>query len=62
MNALSLYMHAVLCVERIMIVRMTLCSLDWVSVLCVATCVNKVMYAGCVYQVHNYYYHTLFKF
>ena len=33
MNALSLYMHAVLCVECIMIVRMTLCSLDWVSAL-----------------------------
>ena len=48
MNALSLYMHAVLCVECIMIVRMTMCSLDWVSVLCVATCVNKVTYAGCV--------------
>ena len=62
MNALSLYMHAVLCVECIMIVGMTLCSLDWVSVLCVATCVNKVTYAGCVYQVHTYYYHTLFKF
>ena len=51
MNALSLYMHAVLCVECIMIVRMTLCSLDWVSVLCVATCVNKVTYAGCVYKL-----------
>ena len=51
MNALLLYMHAVLCVECIMIVRMTLCSLDWVSVLCVATCVNKVMYAGCVYKL-----------
>ena len=51
MNALSLYMHAVLCVECIMIVRMTLCSLDWVSVLCVATCVNKVKYAGCVYKL-----------
>ena len=52
MNALSLYMHAVLCVECIfMIVRMTLCSLDWVSVLCVATCVNKVMYASCVYNL-----------
>ena len=68
MNALSLYMHAVLCVECIMIVRMTLCSLDWVSVLCVATCVNKVMYAGCVYKLKclthcicdNFYYsHTL---
>ena len=34
-----------------MIVRMTLCSLDWVSVLCVATCVNKVTYAGCVYKL-----------
>ena len=34
-----------------MIVRMTLCSLDWVSVLCVATCVNKVTYAGCVYRL-----------
>ena len=43
MNALSLYMHAVLCVKCIMIVRMTLCSLDWVGVLCVATCVNKVI-------------------
>ena len=31
-----------------MIVRMTLCSLDWVSVLCVATCVT---YAGCVYKL-----------
>ena len=31
-----------------MIVRMTLCSL---SVLCVATCVNKVTYAGCVYKL-----------
>ena len=68
MNALSLYMHAVLCVECIMIVRMTLCSLDWVSVLCVATCVNKVTYAGCVYKLKclpivlydNFYYsHTL---
>ena len=58
----SLEALTVLCVECIMIVRMTLCSLDWVSVLCVATCVNKVTYAGCVYQVHNYYYHTLFKF
>ena len=37
--------------ECIMIVRMTLCSLDWVSVLCVATCVNKVTYAGCVYKL-----------
>ena len=34
-----------------MIVCMTLCSLDWVSVLCVATCVNKVTYAGCVYKL-----------
>ena len=34
-----------------MIVGMTLCSLDWVSVLCVATCVNKVTYAGCVYKL-----------
>ena len=51
MNALSQNMHAVLCVECIMIVRMTLCSLDWVSVLCVATCVNKVTYAGCVYKL-----------
>ena len=34
-----------------MIVRMTLCSLDWVSVLCVATCINKVTYAGCVYKL-----------
>ena len=34
-----------------MIVHMTLCSLDWVSVLCVATCVNKVTYAGCVYKL-----------
>ena len=51
MNALSLYMHAVLCVECIMIVRMTLCSLDWVSVLCVATRVNKVTYAGYVYKL-----------
>ena len=51
MNTLSLYIHAVLCVECIMIVRMTLCSLDWVSVLCVATCVNKVTYAGCVYKL-----------
>ena len=51
-----------------MIVRMTLCSLDWVSVLCVATCVNKVTYAGCVYKlkclpivlyVTIFYSHTL---
>ena len=55
MNALSLYMHAVLCVECIMIVRMTLCSLDRVSVLCVATCVNKVTYAGCVYKLKCLY-------
>ena len=77
MNALSLYMHVVLCVECIMIVRMTLCSLDWVSVLCVATCVNKVTYAGCVYKlkclsivcvtiiiitISGPYYHTLFGY
>ena len=61
----SLEALTVLCVECIMIVRMTLCSLDWVSVLCVATCVNKVMYAGCVYKLKclpndNFYYsHTL---
>ena len=69
MNALSLYMYAVLCVECIMIVHMTLCSLDWVSVLCVATCINKVTYAGCGYKLKctifililssPYYYHTL---
>ena len=47
----SLEALTVLCVECIMIVRMTLCSLDWVSVLCVATCVNKVTYAGCVYKL-----------
>ena len=81
MNALSLYMYAVLCVEYnniIVIVHMTLCSLDWVSVLCVATCVNKVTYAGCVYELKCLYpfvyvtifiiltlsgpYHTLFDY
>ena len=61
-----------------MIVRMTLCSLDWVSVLCVATCVNIVTYAGCVYKLKcllivyvtiliiltlsGPYYHTLFGY
>ena len=65
----SLEALTVLCVECIMIVRMTLCSLDWVSVLCVATCVNKVTYAGCVYKlkclpivyvtIFFYYSHTL---